>query len=172
MPCHYQPESLLNLSEDRVVSDLVQTCYRVHELTNLIRLTTQTQTLAYIRNRIRPYWNASVPTPIRRNLLRKCMAVLADAIREGHSISTAVDNVPLYLLNIMLDTEIRELTLQLCCYYGCSHQTALLRLLAAEAKGLVSLELARPTLLRLGTYCGKNFVLSCRFPAMRYNIGI
>lgn len=154
MPCRYQPESLLNLSEDRVVSDLIQTCYRVHELTNRIDMTMQTQTLACIRNKIRPYWNASVPTPVRRRLLRKCMAVLADAIREGHSISSTVDSVPLYLLNIMLDADIRELTVQLCCYYGCSHQTALLRLLAAEARGLVSLELARPTLLRLGTCCG------------------
>lgn len=152
MPSRYQPERLSDLSENRVVSDLVQTCYRIHELTHRIGSTTQTQTFACTRNRIRHFWNTSVPTPVRRRLLNKCMDVLADAIREGHSISMVADNVPLYLLNIMLNTDIRELRVQLCCYYGCSHQTALLKLLAAEARGLVSLELVRPTLLRLGMY--------------------
>jgi len=79
------------------------------------------------------------------------MDVLAEAIREGHSVSMVADDVPLYLLNVMLDADIRQLRVQLCCYYGCSHQTALLKLLAAEARGLTSLELVRPTLLRLGT---------------------
>lgn len=152
MPCRYQPASLSNMSEDRVVSDLVRTCHQIHELTHRLGLTTQPQVFAFVRNRIRPYWNASVPTPVRRRLLNKCMDALADAIREGHSISMIADNVPLYLLNVMLDADIRELKVQLCCYYGCSHQNALLKLLATEAKGLVSLELVRPTLLRLGTY--------------------
>lgn len=153
MPCRYQPESLSNLSENRVVSDLVQTCYRIHELTTTHRriglTTTQPQTFAFVRNRIRPYWNTSVPTPVRRRLLNKCMDVLADAIREG----TAADDVPLYLLNVMLNADIRELKVQLCCYYGCSHQTAMLKLLATgAARGLTSLELVRPTLLRLGAW--------------------
>lgn len=152
MPSRYQPKSLSDLSENRVVSDLVQTCYRIHELTHRTGSTTQTQMFACTRNRTRHFWNTAVPTPVRRQLLNKCMDVLAGAIREGHSISMVADNVPLYLLNIMLNTDIRELRVQLCCYYGCSHQTALLKLLAAEARGLVSLELVRPTLLRLGMY--------------------
>lgn len=152
MPSRYQPKSLLSLSEDRIVSDLVQTCYQVNELTHRLGLSTQAQTYAFVRTQIRPYWkNTFVPSPVRQRLLNKCMAVLADTIRQGHSISAAVDSIPLYLLNIMLDTDIRELRVQLCCYYGCSHQTALLKLLA-KATGLVSLELARPTLLRLGKH--------------------
>lgn len=155
MPCRYQPESLSDLSEDRVVSDLVRACHRIHELTRRTGSTgaqQAQQTCAIVRNRMRPHWNASVvPTPVRRRLLAKCMDVLAEAIREGHSVSTVADDVPLYLLNVMLDADIRRLRVQLCCYYGCSHQTALLKLLAAEARGLTSLELVRPTLLRLGT---------------------
>lgn len=152
MPCRFQPHSLLNLSEDRVVSNLVYTCHRMHELTDRVGSLTQAQILTFTRDRFRSYWTASVPSPIRRRLLAKCMVLLADDVREGHSISPVVDNAPLYLLNIMLDTDIRELRVHLCCYYGCSHQTALLKLLAAEARGLVSLELARPSLLRLGKY--------------------
>lgn len=151
MPCRYQPESLLGLSEDRVVSNLVRTCHEVHELTNRFdSQTTQTQTFAFVRNRIRPLWsNAAVPTPVRRRLLAKCMAVMATAVRDGHSSGTATDAVPLYLLNVMLDADIRELRVQLCCYYGCSHQNALLKILATNGTGVESLELVRPTLLRL-----------------------
>lgn len=155
MPCRYQPESLQDLSEARVVSDLVQKCYEVHELTHRVAglATAQTTTIAFARNRIRPYWNTAVPASVRRRLLNKSMDTLATAVREGHSNSVVTDNVPLYLLNVMLDANIRELRVQLCCYYGCSHQTALLRLLAAEGTGVESLELVRPTLLRLSTSC-------------------
>lgn len=150
MPCRYQPGSLLSLSEDRVVSDLVQTCYQMHELARQNGFASPSQTFAFARHRIRPFWAATVPALVRRQLLTKCMAVLSGAIREGHSVSAAADNVPLYLLGVMLDGDVRQLRVQLCCYYGCSHQTALLKLLAQEARGLESLELVRPTLLRLG----------------------
>lgn len=152
MPCRYQPESLSNLSEARVVSDMVHACYQQHELTyrfGLSGLTTESQAFAYVKNQIRPFWKTSIPPPIRRRLLSKCMDVMANAIREGFSWS--VDYILLYLLVIMLDEDIRELKIQLCCYYGCSRQTTLMQLLAAQAKGLTSLELVRPTLFRLGT---------------------
>ncbi|XP_022171571.1 uncharacterized protein LOC111034596 [Myzus persicae] len=160
MPCRYQPGSLLSLSEDRVVSDLVQTCYQMHELARRNGFASPSQTFEFARHRIRPFWTEAVPALVRRQLLTKCMAVLADAIREGHSVSAAADNVPLYLLGVMLDGDVRELRVQLCCYYGCSHQTALLKLLAQEARGLASLELVRPTLLRLDTQLFQSVLLS------------
>lgn len=143
MPCRYQPESLLNLSEARVVSDMVRTCYQLYELTHRTCLITEPQAFAYAKNRIRPFWNASVPPPIRRRLLSKCMDMMENAFH--------VDYILLYLLVIMLDEDIRELKIKLCCYYGCSHQTTLMQLLTAQAKGLTSLDLVRPTLFRLGT---------------------
>ncbi|XP_050438882.1 uncharacterized protein LOC126844616 [Adelges cooleyi] len=143
MPCRYQPKSLLSLSEDRVVSNLVQTCYQIQELIH------STQTMTFARNRMRRFWQSATPPAVRRRLLSKCMDKLADVAREGHSISATADAVPLCLLAVMLDKDINELKIQLCCYYGCSHQNTLLRLLAAEAKGLERLELTRPTLLRL-----------------------
>lgn len=152
MPCRCQPRSLFELSEDAVASGLVSTCYEVHELTHRGGAWTQARTLAFARHQVRPFWNLSVPSPVRRRVLNKCMDRMADAIREGHSISSAVGSVSLYLLHVILNTDISDLRVQLCCYYGCSHQAALLKLLATDAcKGLVSLELARQTLFSLGT---------------------
>uniref|UniRef100_A0A2S2Q516 Uncharacterized protein n=1 Tax=Sipha flava TaxID=143950 RepID=A0A2S2Q516_9HEMI len=160
MPCRYQPRSLLELSEDAVASGLVGTCYEAHEMSHRDAAWTQSRTLAFTRHRVRPFWTASVPSPVRRRLLDKCMDRMADAIRDGHAISSAVGNVSLYLLHIMLDTDIRGLRVQLCCYYGCSHQTALFKLLATEAKGLVSLELARQTLFSLDAQLFHKVLLS------------
>lgn len=152
MPCRYQPVSLRDLSEDKTVSELIDACYWIHELQH--RNGSPVQAIAFCRDRIRPFLDASaIPTTVRRRLLAKSMDTVSHMIRDGHSSSPSVDSVPLRLLEIMLDVDIEELRVQLCCYYGCSHQTALLKVLAsAEAKGITSLELMRPTLLRLSTY--------------------
>lgn len=151
MPCRYQPVSLRDLSEDKAVSNLINTCTWMYELQ--LQNGSSVQASAIFQNTIRPFWDASaIPTPVRRRLLAKSMDIATDMIRDGHSTTLSVDSIPLRLLEIMLDVDIEELRVQLCCYYGCSHQTALLKLLAsAETKGITSLELMRPTLLRLST---------------------
>ncbi|XP_050527261.1 uncharacterized protein LOC126897592 [Daktulosphaira vitifoliae] len=153
MPCRYQPKSLLSLSESRVVSNVVYTCYEIQELVY------SAQTFLFVKNQMRQFWQLSVPVVIRRRILIKCMNMLADVTREGHSISP-IDTVPLCLLAVMLDKDIVELKVQLCCYYGCSHQNAMLRLLASEAKGLEKFELSRSTLLRLDTQLFHSALLS------------
>jgi len=159
MPCRYQPERLADLSEDRVVSGLVGACQRAHELTRRAGAAgaqhTRQQTCALLRDRVRPRWTASVvPTPVRRRLLAKCMDVLA------------ADDVPLYLLTVMLDADVRRLRVQLCCYYDCDHKNALLNVLATGyAKGLSSLELIRSKVSYFGTYT--SWFVSCRPPRAR-----
>lgn len=148
MPRRYEPSSLLNLAENRVVAELVRKCHAEYGMT-----ATRAPAYHYTKYRIRPLWSASVvPTPLRRRLLDKCMDAVRDSRWSG-GVSVAADSVPVHLLTVLLDADIRRLSVQLCCYYGCSHQNALLETLAAYGKGLTSLELARPTLLRLGKQC-------------------
>lgn len=142
-----QPQSLLSLSHGQVAQNLANICRILH---TLAQETCVMHVLNLTKNSLRPIWQSSIPASIRAQLLEETTSLLS--LQSSDSAGSTTGAAPLYLLVLLLAKDIKKIRIELCCYYGCSHQTALLRFLANEGKGLQSLELARSTLLRLGTF--------------------
>lgn len=144
MPKHHQPVSLLSLCHTQVSTNLVSTC-------RLLQLIAQDSSAAHAltlaRRRFRPNLLLSLPGLIRSQLIEEVSKLLSAPAPDGSA--GGAGPAPLYLLALLLAPDIHQLRVELCCYYGCSHQAALLRLLASEGRGLETLELARSALLRL-----------------------
>nr|CAD7613256.1 unnamed protein product [Timema genevievae] len=132
MPQHRQPVALLALCHAQVTTDLVATC-RLLQL--LAQDSTVTHALALARRHLRPRYCCFLPGRIRSQLIDEVSQRLAAPAPDGSAPGAASD--------------VCRLRVELCCYYGCSHQTALLNLLVTEGAGLEELELARSALLRL-----------------------
>ncbi|XP_076165468.1 uncharacterized protein LOC143145713 [Ptiloglossa arizonensis] len=144
MPGHRQPNSLEGLSLGRVCQQLDGTCRRLQMLS---QESSAAQVLAYAKQTIRPYYINALPARLRSRVVEESSKMLYGPASDGLTLNSGP--APLYLLAILLGHDIRQLKVNLCCYYGCSHQTSLLKLLASEGIGLESLELARSALLRL-----------------------
>ena len=144
MPQHHQPEKLLTLCHTQVATNLVSTC-------RLLQLIAQDSSAAHAltlaRRRFRPNLLSSLPGLIRSQLIEEVNKLLSAPAPDGSA--GGAGPAPLYLLALLLAPDVHRLRVELCCYYGCSHQAALLRLLATEGRGLEFLELARSALLRL-----------------------
>jgi len=144
MPQHHQPETLLSLCHTQVSTNLVSTC-------RLLQLIAQDSSAAHAltlaRRRFRPNLLLSLPGLIRSQLIEEVSKLLSAQAPNGSA--GGAGPAPLYLLALLLAPDVHQLKVELCCYYGCSHQAALLRLLASEGRGLKTLELARSALLRL-----------------------
>lgn len=151
MPARFQPKSLTSFALDRIVRCLVKECFAINVKNTVM---TQPELIAEARALLRPYWSSrNLPSNLRREILNKCMESLERLIPESYLTCRAQSYAPAYILNILLDTDIHELKVQLCCYYECDHKNALLEVLAADfAKGLSSLELIRSKVSYLGTY--------------------
>ncbi|KAK7864099.1 hypothetical protein R5R35_002742 [Gryllus longicercus] len=143
MPQHRQPLALLSLCYTQVATDLVSTC-RLLQL--VAQDSTATHALMLARRRLRSRYLANLPGSVRSRLIEEASRLLSAPTPDGSAIGGPA---PLYLLALLLAPDIHHLRVELCCYYGCSHQAALLRLLASEGRGLETLELARSALLRL-----------------------
>ncbi|XP_066993864.2 uncharacterized protein [Anabrus simplex] len=143
MPQHRQPAPLLSLCYKQVATDLVSTC-RLLQL--LAQDSTAAHALTLARRKFRPRYIYSLPGIIRSRLIEEASHLLSAPTPDGSAIGGPA---PLYLMALLLAQDIHHLRVELCCYYGCSHQASLLRLLASEGQGLESLELARSALLRL-----------------------
>ncbi|XP_063992059.1 uncharacterized protein LOC135170289 [Diachasmimorpha longicaudata] len=144
MPGHRQPLSLEGLSMGRVCQQLDGTCRRLQLLS---QETSANQVLTYAKQTIRPYYVNSLPAVLRSRVIEETSRMLYGPAPDGSTLISGP--APLYLLALLLGPDIKQLKVNLCCYYGCSHQTSLLKLLASEGIGLESLELARSALLRL-----------------------
>ncbi|XP_034941013.1 uncharacterized protein [Chelonus insularis] len=144
MPGYRQPISLEGLSLGRVCQQLDETCRRLQVLS---QETSASQVLAIVKQTIRPYYVSALPARLRSRVIEETSRMLYGPAADGSTLISGP--APLYLLAILLGHDIRQLKVNLCCYYGCSHQTSLLKLLASEGVGLESLELARSALLRL-----------------------
>ncbi|XP_074104701.1 uncharacterized protein LOC141531090 [Cotesia typhae] len=144
MPDHRQPLSLEGLSLGRVCQQLDGTCRRLQVLS---QETSASSVLAIVKQSIRPYYVNALPARLRSRVIEETSRMLYGPASDGSTLISGP--APLYLLALLLGHDIRQLKVNLCCYYGCSHQTSLLKLLAAEGVGLESLELARSALLRL-----------------------
>lgn len=144
MPQYKQPESLVALCHTTLAQELVGLC---RLLQNLAQDTSPTQALTTAQTRMRPVWISSLPGCVRTKLLEQGSSLLASPVPDTGTMGAGP--VPLYLLSLLLAPDIHKLRVELCCYYGCSHQAALLRLLAFQGSGLESLQLARSALLRL-----------------------
>lgn len=140
-----QPPTLLSLAHAQVAQNLANICRVLH---TLAQETCVTHILNLTKNTLRPVWQSSIPACIRAQLLEETTALLS--MQSSDSAGSATGAAPLYLLVLLLAKDIKNIRIELCCYYGCSHQTSLLKFLANEGHGLQSLELARSTLLRLG----------------------
>ncbi|KAK0088598.1 hypothetical protein PV325_011291 [Microctonus aethiopoides] len=144
MPGHRQPLSLEGLSLGRVCQQLDGTCRRLQVLS---QETSASQVLAIVKQSIRPYYVNTLPARTRSRVIEETSRMLYGPASDGSTLISGP--APLYLLALLLGHDIRQLKVNLCCYYGCSHQISLLKLLATEGVGLESLELARSALLRL-----------------------
>ncbi|KAK2583718.1 hypothetical protein KPH14_009638 [Odynerus spinipes] len=144
MPGHRQPNSLEGLSLGRVCQQLDGTCRRLQVLS---QESSAAQVLAFAKQTIRPYYINALPARLRSQVIEETSRMLYGPSSDGSTLISGP--APLYLLALLLGHDIKQLKVNLCCYYGCSHQTSLLKLLASEGIGLESLELARSALLRL-----------------------
>lgn len=142
-----QPPTLLSLAHSKVAQNLANICRVLH---TLAQETCVAHVLNLTKNTLRPIWQSTVPASIRAQLLEQTTSLLT--LQSSDNAGSTTGAAPLYLLVLLLAKDIKKIRIELCCYYGCSHQTALLKFLANEGKGLESLELARSTLLRLGEF--------------------
>ncbi|XP_033215942.1 uncharacterized protein LOC117172293 [Belonocnema kinseyi] len=144
MPGHRQPKSLVDLSLGRVCQLLDGTCRRLQVLS---QESPAAQVLAFAKQTIRPYYVNALPAQLRSRVINETSRMLDGPSTDGSTLISGP--APLYLHALLLGHDIKKIKVNLCCYYGCSHQTSLLKLLATEGVGLESLELARSALLRL-----------------------
>ncbi|XP_065335943.1 uncharacterized protein LOC135936871 isoform X2 [Cloeon dipterum] len=145
MPQRKQPRSLKTLSQECITYHLAVTC---RKLQAAAQDGAAPQVLSLTKKKLRPLFQNNLPGPIRTDLLRETSRILNSPPSDGSS-SPGAGPAALYLLTLLLSPDVKSLRIELCCYYGCSHQAALLRLLAQEGTGLRSLEIARTALLRL-----------------------
>lgn len=157
MPGHRQPSSLEGLSLGRVCQQLDGTCRRLQVRS---QESTASQVLAYAKQTIRPYYVNALPARLRCQVIEETSKMLYGPSSDGSTLISGP--APLYLLALLLGHDIRHLKVNLCCYYGCSHQTSLLNLLTSEGVGLESLELARSALLRLDCKLLRTSLLSMK----------
>lgn len=157
MPGHRQPNSLEGLSLARVCQLLDGTCRRLQVLS---QESSAAQVLAYAKQTIRPYYANALTARLRSQVIEETSRMLYGPSSDGSTLISGP--APLYLLALLLGHDIKRLKVNLCCYYGCSHQTSLLKLLATEGVGLESLELARSALLRLDCKLLKSALLTMK----------
>ncbi|XP_014611720.1 PREDICTED: uncharacterized protein LOC106790952 [Polistes canadensis] len=144
MPDRRQPKTLEGLSLRQICQHLDGLCRRLQMHSTK---TSSAQMLVYAKQVIRPYYINALPASLRTQVIEETSKMLYGPSLDGSSLISGP--APLYLLALLLSHDIKQLKVNLCCYYGCSHQTSLLKLLASEGIGLDSLELARSALLRL-----------------------
>lgn len=143
MPGH-QPKSLEDLSLGYVCQQLSEMCQRLNVLS---QQSSTAQMLVFAEQTLRPYYINGLPIHLRSQVIEGTLRVLNSLSVVGLPlISTSAAT---YVLALLLNNDIKQLKIKLCCYYGCSHQTSLLKLLASEGIGLESLNLTRSTLLSL-----------------------
>ncbi|XP_065222186.1 uncharacterized protein LOC135846820 [Planococcus citri] len=150
-----QPPTLLSLAHSKVAQNLANICRVLH---TLAQETCVAHVLNLTKNTLRPIWQSTVPASIRAQLLEQTTSLLT--LQSSDNAGSTTGAAPLYLLVLLLAKDIKKIRIELCCYYGCSHQTTLLKFLANEGKGLESLELARSTLLRLDRSLLQSVLLS------------
>ncbi|XP_063231260.1 uncharacterized protein LOC134535857 [Bacillus rossius redtenbacheri] len=155
MSPHHQPLQLLTLCHNQVATNLVSTC-------RLLQLVAQDSSAVHALNlakkKFRPLYFYSLPGAIRSQLIEQVSQRLSAPARDGSAAGAGP--APLYLLALLLGPDVKRLRVELCCYYGCSHQAALLRFLTTEGSGLETLELARSALLRLDRRLLQNALVS------------
>ncbi|XP_014212075.1 uncharacterized protein LOC106641973 [Copidosoma floridanum] len=144
MPGHRQPSSLEALSLGRVCQVLDGTCRRLQAWS---LETSVASVIVYAKQSVRPYFANALTARLRSQVIEETTRMLFGPSTDGSTLIAGP--APLYLLALLLGHDIKRLKVNMCCYYGCSHQTAILRLLASEGSGLESLELARSALLGL-----------------------
>lgn len=151
MPVRTKPASIKELAMERIVRGFINACFGINSANTKY---TKTELISQARQLLRPFWGRNhLPFSIRREILAKCTDMLDELIEEGYLTCLAQSYAPAYLLNILLDTDIVDLRVHLCCYDECDHKTALLDVLATDyAKGLNSLELTRSRMSVFGMY--------------------
>ncbi|XP_015171368.1 PREDICTED: uncharacterized protein LOC107063791 [Polistes dominula] len=144
MPYRRQPKTLESLS-------LRQVCEHLHQMCRQLQTFSQNMSsewaFSFAKQILRPYYVNAIPASLRSRIIEETSKMLYTPTSGGSFLNSGP--APLYLLTVLLGHDIKQLRVNLCCYYGCSHQTLLLDLLASEGKGIQTLELARSALLTL-----------------------
>lgn len=140
----YQPKSLEGLSLGYVCQQLSEMCQHLNVLS---QQSSTAQILAFAKQTLRPYYINGLPIHLRSQIIEETLRVLNSLPVVGLTLITAP--AAIYVLALLLNNDIKQLKIKLCCYYGCSHQTSLLKLLTSEGVGLESLDVTRSTLLSL-----------------------
>lgn len=144
MPEHRQPNSLKGISLGRVCQQLVEICQRLHVIS---QRSSTAQMLVLAKQTIRSYYMNELPIHLRSQVIEGTLRILNSSPVIGLTLISAP--AAIYVLDLLLNNDVKQLKIKLCCYYGCSHQTSLLKLLALEGIGLKSLDLSRSSLLSL-----------------------
>lgn len=149
MPVYNQPKSLIELSENQMVCELEKTCY---ELDNFKDILSKAQLFSFTKNQFRKYW-CNIASHIRRAIFKKCMENLHKQFPERYLTCTTQSYTLACMLIIMLDIDIRELSIQMCCYDECHKKDTIFNLLASgNAIGLNSLEFIGMSMTKLSKY--------------------
>jgi len=151
MPNCLQPQSLRELTANRIVAKLIKMCKKLnrkHPGESPFDL------IKRIRTTLRPYYSRNnVPSALRQLLVEKIITSLEQVVPESYSKCLANNFMPAYIFNILMDSDIKELRLVICCYGECNHKKAILQLLASDyVKGLKTLELTRSKMSTFRTY--------------------
>lgn len=148
--------SLEDLSRRRACEILKEVCQSLQSLLTLGA--SGSYVLEYAKRVLRPYYVNSLPGTIRSRMIDETWNHLYyDSINSAGLIQT-----PLYLLTILLGPDVKKLRIRLCCYYGCSHQADLFKLLSSEGIGMESLELERTAILRLDSNLLRGALINMR----------
>ncbi|XP_043271940.1 uncharacterized protein [Venturia canescens] len=140
------PGSLEDLSRRKACEILKGVCQSLQSLLSLGG--SGPYALEYAKRVLRPYYVNSLPGTIRCRMIDETW----NDLYYGSVNSAGFIQTPLYLLTILLGPDVKKLRIRLCCYYGCSHQADLLKLLSSEGIGMESLELERTAILRLDSH--------------------
>lgn len=156
MSYYFQSESLMDLSLQSAVKYILNKCYEINRLKATMM---QEELIMHVRQVYRPFLFSQLPLIIRQKLLSKCLSDLMEGYMPINSNFSERNFAPVYLLNILLDEDIKELRLNLCCFGSCSHKNALFKTVANYGNGLNTLELINLTYIPISKMKKYFFIL-------------
>ena len=90
--------------------------------------------IAYAKKYIRPYYTRTLPVLVHTQVIAEILSKL----RIMPLFRNAQLNLsgPLYVMTLLLGPDIKKLAIALYCYYSCTHQASILKIIAIESVGL------------------------------------
>lgn len=154
MPAVYQPRSLVSLSRKRVKFEILKVITMLADLPGQGLDMTRDELVSLCREICQPLWGGgALPGTLRSQLLLECIEELNGLTPMSFAVCMAQNDRLALLLAAMMDQDIAEVRVRLCCFGRCVHKDLVMEVLGhGIGAGLVTLELARPSLSCLSTY--------------------